>query len=133
MNVYFQEVEKVEDHLIVNGIDKSYTKWVLHGEPYGEHRHIDTTIDDSNEDEVNNADEPIEEIDEMLEDIGAGIFTGTTTGGESSNNIPTRGEYGTKDFDCLLEDATRPLYPGCERFSKLAFTVRLMHIKPYII
>ena len=60
MNIYFQEVGKVENHLIVHGINKSCTKWVLHGEPYGEFSHVDATIDDNNDDEVNDADEPIE-------------------------------------------------------------------------
>ncbi|KAB1212966.1 hypothetical protein CJ030_MR5G005112 [Morella rubra] len=78
MNVYFQEVGRVEDHLIVHGINKIYTKWVLHGEPYGEFRHVDATVM-IQQNEVNDADEPIEEIDEMLEDIGAGMFMGTTS------------------------------------------------------
>ncbi|XP_042959909.1 uncharacterized protein LOC122294953 [Carya illinoinensis] len=38
-------------------------------------------------------------------------------------------ERQSKNFEQLLDDVRCPLYPGCEKFSKLSFIVKLLHIK----
>ena len=34
-----------------------------------------------------------------------------------------------KSFDELLKEAQQELYPGCSKFSKLSFIVKLLHLK----
>ncbi|KAL3538401.1 hypothetical protein ACH5RR_001767 [Cinchona calisaya] len=41
----------------------------------------------------------------------------------------TSSEWETKDFERLLNDAQRELYPGCKKYSLLHFIVTFLHIK----
>ncbi|XP_042988732.1 uncharacterized protein LOC122316266 [Carya illinoinensis] len=46
-----------------------------------------------------------------------------------TSSQPTMSERQSKNFEQLLDDVRCPLYPGCEKFSKLSFIVKLLHIK----
>ncbi|KAF7800551.1 hypothetical protein G2W53_045031 [Senna tora] len=43
--------------------------------------------------------------------------------------IPEEPNMNAKKFYELLQDAEIELYPGCQKVSKLAFIVRLLHLK----
>ncbi|XP_042939624.1 uncharacterized protein LOC122274674 [Carya illinoinensis] len=68
-------------------------------------------------------------MDEMIDDIRAGSFMKSARGEEGTSERPIVREGPSMDFDQLLEDARRLLYPSCAKFSKLSFIVKLLHIK----
>ncbi|XP_042958047.1 uncharacterized protein LOC122293557 [Carya illinoinensis] len=70
-------------------------------------------------------------MDHMLDDIRAGTFADVPQ--DHHNPLPTGGSIpdpsASSSFEQLLEDARRPLFGGCTKFSKLSFIVKLLHIK----
>ena len=50
-------------------------------------------------------------------------------GEEASRSEPQEPNEDAKKFYRLLEELEKPLYEGCEKYSNLAFIVKLMHIK----
>ncbi|XP_042944837.1 uncharacterized protein LOC122278720 [Carya illinoinensis] len=119
-NGYYRIINVVEDHLFIKGIDKNYTQWIFHGED-----------EIWNESQVNENDglENVDDIEEMLDDIYMGTFMDTNIGESSTSQDLALPELGNKNFEHLWEDSQRQLYPGCVKFSKLAFIVRLLHLK----
>ncbi|XP_042980250.1 uncharacterized protein LOC122310441 [Carya illinoinensis] len=125
LNNYFLPISQVERHLFIKGIEPTYTTWIFHGEeedlPF---------IDDDDLHDPEQADPYIDDIDVMLQDIQAGNFPNVPSpesfyaGGSTS----VRSES-TMNFDQLLVDSQRPLYEGCSKYSKLSFSVKLLHIK----
>ena len=83
---------------------QTYTIWELHGEPRTTNEPIEMT---------NN--EVLGGIDTLLED---------RIRGESTNN---QGEV--RDFDKLLNDAKREVYPGCKNSSLLKFVIEILNLK----
>jgi hypothetical protein len=65
----------------------------------------------------------------MLDDIYMGTFSNANMGESSTTPGPTNNDYYARPFDLLCEDSHRELYLGCKKFSKLAFIVKLLHIK----
>lgn len=86
--------------------------------------------DDDNDDNIIQEDDYIDDMQHMLDDIRAGAFVDMP---QNSNHVPNRPpileESPASSFDQLLEDARRPLFNGCTKFSKLSFVVKLLHIK----
>ncbi|XP_062145287.1 uncharacterized protein LOC133852537 [Alnus glutinosa] len=125
-NRYYKPIDMVEDDLFINGIDMNYTPWVFHGEedPFRINENV-------NHNDDNASSKDIDEVEQMLNDIGMGTFPGANAGESSTTPGPTTNDYEPRTFDQLLEDAQRELYlyPGCKKFSKLSFTVNLLHIK----
>jgi hypothetical protein len=80
-------------------------------------------------DDENASAEDIDDVEEMLHDIRIGRFLDGNTGESSTTLGPTTNDYESKNFDQLLEDAQHELYPACKKFSTLAFTTNLLHIK----
>ncbi|XP_073003919.1 uncharacterized protein [Typha latifolia] len=111
-NARIRTRKEVYDHLIIHGILRTYTHWVAHGEDIIELNNIEEIGDDDDEDEHDN-------LEEMMHDLNCGTSVDLE---EEPNEEATR-------FYRLLEDARRPLYPGCEKFSKLSFLVKLFHIE----
>jgi len=116
-------LDEVERHIFVNGMDLGYTRWVLHGEPY--EGSADVLVDHHNYLRHMDDDYEHDEMEEMLGDIGAGMFM------DEVNDNASTGGSGTdcENFPSLWEDAKRELYPGCTKHSKMSFIVRLLHIK----
>ncbi|KAK9267148.1 hypothetical protein L1049_009568 [Liquidambar formosana] len=125
-NVYYRIVDEVEDHLFVNGINPKYTQWIHHGEDFEPIIHDDANDDDDMADDV---DDYVDEVQEILEDLYGGTFMGSYGRQPSTDHDPycTQGEV--DKFVRLLRDAQRELYLGCEKFSKLSFLLKLLHIK----
>ena len=42
---------------------------------------------------------------------------------------PSNNDHKARPFDQLWEDAQREFYLGCKKFSKLSFSMKLLHIK----
>ncbi|XP_020207858.1 uncharacterized protein LOC109792826 [Cajanus cajan] len=101
----------LEEHLVCNGIDKSYSCWTKHGET----RNMDVDLD--LQDSVNYApSEPdttyefdqVEEIVNVVE--------------EDLRDCPEM-------FDRLASDANTSLYDGCTKFTRLSAVLKLLKLK----
>jgi hypothetical protein len=124
LNRYYKPIDKVQDDLFLKGIDLNYTQWIFHGEedPFLQNLHVE-------HDDENASAEDIDEVEEMLDDIYMGTFPDANMGESSTTPGPTNNDHYARPFDLLWEDAHHELYPGCKKFSKLAFIVKLLHIK----
>ncbi|PRQ38532.1 putative Transposase-associated domain-containing protein [Rosa chinensis] len=105
--------DQVEDHLYANGMAKDYTKWTDHGENDDDFELEDDILESENEEDV-------DDVVEMLNDFQAHDDR------ESQEHVPIMEE---NKFRRLMRDAEQELYPGCRKFSKLSFTVKLLHLK----
>ena len=125
-NGFYKLRHEVQHHVRQWGIEKSYKKWVYHGESLH-----DTSL--VNESELN---ETIHDGDydsatyEMLYDMFRGENLGETLGDFSNlgEHSPEEPNEGAKKFQRLLKDAEHNLYPNCG-LSKLSFIVKLFQMK----
>ncbi|XP_019257778.1 PREDICTED: uncharacterized protein LOC109235995 [Nicotiana attenuata] len=108
----------VEDHLVVNGFVDGYTKWVFHGEGFSSRN----APHQSNDDEGSNM---RDDIDGLLHDT----FRNVECEAEQEEQMRETLSEDAKRFFRLLEEGKQELYPGCETFTKLSFTIRLYVFK----
>jgi len=128
LNVFFQTQEIVYDHLLIKGIMGSYMQWIYHGEQ-SQMRYDNEVIYNEDENEEHDNDD---EIQTMLEEVSGRSFANFSDETKTDNNVcGNMSEKEAKNFDKLLEEAERELYPGCKKFSKLSFLVKLLHLKVY--
>ncbi|XP_042954736.1 uncharacterized protein LOC122291161 [Carya illinoinensis] len=124
-NNLFLTIFQVESHLFIKGIDPTYTHWIFRGE-----EETLPIIDDDVDLGVESGDVYIDDMDRMFNDIRAATFGDAP---EDNTTEPTQSAIPQSSpsttFDQLLEDAQRPLFDGCTKFSKLSFVVKLLHIK----
>ncbi|GMY20189.1 hypothetical protein FCV25MIE_15428 [Fagus crenata] len=122
-NRYRRTRAEVERHLLWRGMRRDYTRWHLHGEGNSENDEEDSDEDedDSSDDEVQN----IDDIPGMIQHTYPHVMDGE----EESRSEPQEPNEDVKKFYRLLEESEKPLYEGCEKYSNLAFIVKLMHIK----
>ncbi|XP_042967343.1 uncharacterized protein LOC122300620 [Carya illinoinensis] len=117
---------EVQSHLFITGINPSYTQWIFHGEE--ETQHFNIGSDD--ELDYNGGDDYIDDIDQLLDDVRVSTFFDPPHDSTSGPTQPPMAEHiPMSSFAQLLDNARRPLYPGCTKFSKLSFVVKLLHIK----
>ncbi|KAL3650075.1 hypothetical protein CASFOL_006478 [Castilleja foliolosa] len=96
-------VDEVKGHMIMNGIDPTYTRWIWHGEK--EHPNI-------NLDELHNSqDYEGDRLEEMTKAVE-----------ENFRDHPSM-------FEDLLRDAREPLYPSCTKYTKLSTILKLYNLK----
>ncbi|KAA0054101.1 hypothetical protein E6C27_scaffold131G00070 [Cucumis melo var. makuwa] len=107
-NRLLKNVSIVRYHLYANGIDKSYKIWFWHCEDLNS-----TTVSSKME---NTVDENYEH-DNLFNTVS--IFQSAHD--ESCNTSNT--------FDTMFDDAKKPLYPECKKFTKLLALVRLYNLK----
>ncbi|XP_019253012.1 PREDICTED: uncharacterized protein LOC109231844 [Nicotiana attenuata] len=118
MNRYWYYKNVVEDYLVVHGFVDGYTKWVFHVEDFSSRN----TPHPSNDDEGSTM---RDDIDGLLHDTFRNI-----EGQEGDEEgVGERLSEDAKKFFKLLEEGKQELYPGCENFSKLSFTIRLYLLK----
>ncbi|WMV20265.1 hypothetical protein MTR67_013650 [Solanum verrucosum] len=108
---------------------KDYVQWIYHGEQ-SQMRDNDEAIDneDENEEWINEENVSHNEIHDMLEEIGGKSQANQETT-SSNNGCDNLSESEAKKFEKLLKEAECELYPGCKKFSKLSFVVKLLHLK----
>ncbi|XP_027067621.1 uncharacterized protein [Coffea arabica] len=115
----------VEDHLLTQGIRKSYTRWIHHGEQFQHQNCGDSTKHGDGED-----DSDTEDLNDMLHDIGTAQWGDNWAGREESTDDSLNANHSdTDNFLKLLEDAKKEPYPGNHFYSKLSFVVTLLHLK----
>ncbi|XP_028076149.1 uncharacterized protein LOC114278323 [Camellia sinensis] len=127
-------IEEVEIHLYAYGVVTSYTRWVYHGEAFELNDNNDSQ--NENDDYLDNVTEksnsPNTEVREVIHDIRSGTTTFGYAGEASSScnpDLPSSCGGVTNKFARLMRDAEQDLYPDCQRFSKLSFMVKLLHLK----
>ncbi|KAM1221217.1 hypothetical protein TB2_008819 [Malus domestica] len=104
-NQCFQLPAIVYEHLVINGIDPSYTTWVFHGEQ-------EPILQQHDYDNVTETYQMYRDV--LAEDDGTG----------KANLL-----IGDENFKQKVEEAEAPLYEGCTKYTKLSATVVLYKIK----
>ena len=116
--MFFKKKEDVHGDLLWNGIIKRYIHWTSHGED------IHAQEDISDESTKGN------DMHGLLQD--AFRMPNLNDGDDNASpkeNTPDEPNKEAQRFYKLLKDAESELYPGCTKFLKLSFIVRLFHIK----
>ncbi|XP_027922610.1 uncharacterized protein LOC114180495 [Vigna unguiculata] len=94
----------IREHVLCDGFLKSYTKWIWHGEL------IDMpSVDVSEAEEVDL--EMDDRMEEMIRDIGHDSF--------QRANV----------YDNLCNDAEKPLYAECTKYTRLSAVLKLFNVK----
>ena len=118
-NRYSFSQDVVRDHLLNKGMLKKYKIWTSHGESYPSTSSIPdkegAMLGDSDF-----GDDMIGMINDAIPQVGTSF---------ENNEGQIGGNEETANYFKLLEDAQSELYPGCKKFSKLSFIVRLLHMK----
>ncbi|CAM8999989.1 unnamed protein product [Rhodiola kirilowii] len=114
--------DKVRQHLIMNGIVKSYTIWNCHGESSNFQMSGNVEIGGSK-----NIDE--DDMIGLLMDTHGMMFDEDLHEDNCMENQYEDANDEARKFYELLHDAEDELYPGCTTFSKLSFIVTLLHLK----
>jgi hypothetical protein len=104
-NFHRGDDNKVVEHLVINGMDMTYSTWFWHGEP------LDSVQSGIETKETHELCEAAFEHEEAFEPVG---ISEERTGAE---------------FEEFFENAELPLYPGCTKYTKLAATVVLYKLK----
>jgi hypothetical protein len=134
LNQNYEHQAIVEKHTLMNGMDSTYTRWVHHGEDY------DAAI---NEHSVDVHDNGFIDGISVTEDAPTNRFQGILGDlhmAEEVANLDGENEDGNNDADPhvnesfladVMKEAKRQLYPGCTKFSKFLFVVKLLHLKSF--
>ena len=106
------------DHLLNNGIARNYVRWLMNEEYefYEPTRNSGTNEYDMHD-----------EIEEMLNDA----FGMSMPNEESERSPHVHEEFESipnENANNLLREAEHELYPGCKKFTKLSFIIRLFHM-----
>jgi hypothetical protein len=126
-NRYYCHISEVKGHLYMNGFTPAYTRWIFHGE---EDFFISTSTNMHTQ-----ASERMEEVDavnELFDDVCMGTFVDDNIGESSTSRGPTPDDHEqTSSFYRFWEDGLRELYPGCKKFTQIAFVLKMLHIKSF--
>ena len=116
--------EVVKEHLLVKPFPEEYTFWRVHGEKAD--MRYDTALPQSSQVGVHvNEHDPVNDAVRDAFGVQDDNFNEEVQGSEPvffSNEA-------ARDFFTLMDDADRPLYPGCRKYSKLSFLIKMYHIK----
>ena len=136
-NMYWLGKKAVHEHLICEGFMTGYNTWIFHGEIPG----IDQPSINSDDDpmEMEEADTDAEydhyantgEMSQMLMD-GFGMYSSDILEcdeEEQEEEAEEEDELDEEGYAELLNDGSRNQFPGCTKFSKLHFLVRLLNMK----
>ncbi|KAH7862543.1 hypothetical protein Vadar_006287 [Vaccinium darrowii] len=110
VNFYHKSPEDVRIHLLRHGIMQSYIVWHDHGEPRVSENVCHREMRDGQDGDLGG-------IDALLQDQMRGESVDTTQWEEMRN------------FDKLLNDAQRELYPGCESYTLLKYVIEVFNMK----
>ena len=125
LNVRFQDLVTVEQHLIRYGFSSNYNRWIHHGENV-EGVSLAQTSTCNDRDVCAVKDNYVDDdIIAALNDMHAPINKEVDLNEATSNEMGKNGE----NMDYLFGKAYQELYPGCTKFLAMTFLVKLMHIK----
>ncbi|KAL0325577.1 UNVERIFIED_CONTAM: hypothetical protein Sradi_5127000 [Sesamum radiatum] len=129
-NNFCDQTQEVVSITCLNGIKRSYIKWVYHGETSEDESNdkgnIENNIDINELDDDCNVDEMLD----MLNDFSNAYLRENLGREETTASPGAPFPLGRADtFFKLLKDSEEILYDGCESYSKLTFLVKLLHLK----
>ncbi|XP_022156813.1 uncharacterized protein LOC111023653 [Momordica charantia] len=104
-----KDAATIRNHLYEHGIDQSYRVWFWHGE-----EHAPRTDEDRLNDEFNKNHEDDNDLFDVI-DMVQTVY-------DEISHVP-------KSFENMFDNAKKPLYPGCKKFTKLSALVRLYNLK----
>jgi hypothetical protein len=150
LNQKYHHQSVVERHILMYGMESTYTRWIHHGEnfdvdvvehPVVVHDHaggsiqgLGVTEDDNNgslqglsatEDDDSGA----VNFDGLLQDLCTAEKESKQDGEDHDGNSNADPADNESFFKLVMKEAKRELYPGCTKFSKLSFVVKLLHMK----
>jgi hypothetical protein len=127
----------VNRHILLNGMGNSYTWWIHHGE------RLDVDVIEYPNDVHDNDDGFIHE-EGVIEDYSANTLEaglgdlqnaaeharqdGGNEGGQDQDG-DAESHHKESFFEVVMNKAKRQLYPGCSKFSRFSFVVKLPHMK----
>ena len=124
--------DEVQEDIEINGMSRSYTRWIDHGEGDDDVEQDDdgelTVVpedmswegnDQATLDEEGQAKDVIEDSARGVQGLIQDLYTAASHG--FSGNI----------YREIMEEAKRELYPGSTEESRLTFIIKLLHIKVY--
>jgi hypothetical protein len=129
LNQKYLSQDLVNKHMLMNGMDSTYTRWIHHGEDLNVDiaEHVLANVDDSD----NGIDETENDVDPWESVFGELHSTGAEVEREVGDNDD--GDTGPDEQESFLKTAMREgkcmLYPGCTKFSRFSFVVKLLHLK----
>ncbi|XP_073045885.1 uncharacterized protein [Primulina eburnea] len=106
-NLRKKNVETIRANLYCNGTDLTYHTWIWHGERSTKGNSMNDNDRVGQDEHKSFSEEPIDMVHCVY---------------ESYAENPSQ-------FNKLLEDADKPLYPGCAKFTKLSAIVKLFNLK----
>ncbi|XP_057247474.1 uncharacterized protein LOC104885382 [Beta vulgaris subsp. vulgaris] len=120
--------EEIYNDLLLNGIVRSYVRWIYHGEYKPLLKRSRNDLGEGSSDDIfrmiherfsigvsnNDVDDDLDEEQQST---------------EASLPKYTKGTKEARIFENLMRDAHKTLYPGCDEFSKLSFILKLFQIK----
>ncbi|XP_025661384.1 uncharacterized protein [Arachis hypogaea] len=127
-----QTREDAYDHLLLRPFLPGYTIWVHHGEKPVEERPGLGQVDDNLISQVNQMHQMVNEAFNFTIQHGSEDITTIEHAEDDEDVLPSLYEgpsHTARDFNNLLSDGEQELYPGCAKYSKLSFLVKLYHIK----
>lgn len=113
-NKKYLKFDQVYDHLIIKGINSSYTVWVFHGEIYTSQFQGEDNLEG-----VQNEEDESREAYRLYRDAFV----------PDEEVVNTMSDARDHEFLDLLEDAETPLFPGCTTYTKLSAVVALYNYK----
>jgi hypothetical protein len=132
LNQKYLHQPNVKNHILMNDMDCTYTRWVHHGEDISVHvNEVPTSIPVFDTDEgsigvAENDNNGGDRLDSLLRDLQ--IIEGH--GSHESENGNNDGNRQISFLKLLMKETKRPLYPGCAKFSKF-FVLKLLHMKSF--
>ncbi|XP_024178645.1 uncharacterized protein LOC112184626 [Rosa chinensis] len=119
-NVEYFSISVIRDHLFVNGIDESYDKWTDHGE---------AVVDSGTDEDTNSMETDSDQSDSVQCNEGAEYEVELGSDVELEDDEDEGLSNECNEFRQFVDDANKPLYPGCDRHTKLNVLVRLYNLK----
>ena len=112
----------MHSHLPNHEIVRNYIHWVMHGEYEFNESTYDDEFEDSPHDDMHGLLHDAFQMQETSNVLEENEISLIETGLEEPNDEVTK-------FYSFLKDVKKELYPDCTKFKKLAFVIRLIHIK----
>ncbi|XP_071700593.1 uncharacterized protein [Rutidosis leptorrhynchoides] len=114
----------VFSHLMQKGITHGYDTWVYHGESCDVSDDSDNDIPFEEGDRA--TDDSDNDLDEMLENIGNGMWGNNWKNSDGSSSSD---EKDLENLRKLFDESRQELYRGCKNYSKFSFIVAILHLK----
>ena len=127
LNHKYQHQTVVNTHILMYGMESTYTRWIYHGEDFD----VDVIEHPVDVHDTEDGDNGADRFEEMFEDLRTAVEQAQSeTENQDANNggNPSENESFLKN---VMKEAKRQLYHGCTKFSRFSFVVKLLHLKSY--